>query len=218
MHDKSETLQQFWLKHAKGVGVERPSMPLLSQLVTAWSELHRHYHSLRHLQECLQLLEHWGKNVTAKHEVGMALWFHDAVYDPEREDNEDKSARWAIEALKTIGVADDSVRRIAKLIRATKHPSPGAKSRTARIDGLELMLDIDMAILGSDRARFEEYERQVRREYAHVPDESFARSRSDFIEAMLGNDVIYRTENARSELEVRARENLLRSLHTLRRG
>jgi len=88
MHYTNETLQQSWLKHAKGVGVEQPSMPLLSQLVIAWAEPHRHYHSLRHLQECLQTLEHWGKDNTARHEVGMALWFHDAVYDPEREDNE----------------------------------------------------------------------------------------------------------------------------------
>jgi predicted metal-dependent HD superfamily phosphohydrolase len=216
MHHKNETLQQFWLKHAKGVGVEQPSMPLLSQLVTAWSEPHRHYHSLRHLQECLQMLERWGRDVTAKHEVGMALWFHDAVYAPEQEDNEDKSARWAVKALKVVGVADDKVRRIAKLIRATKHSAPSTKTRAARIDGLELILDIDLAILGSDRARFEEYERQVRREYAHVPEEGFAQSRAEFIEAMLGNRPLYRTETARLELEARARENLLRSLHALR--
>jgi len=159
------------------------------------------------------MLEHWGKDVAAKHEVGMALWFHDAVYDPEREDNEGKSARWAVKALKAVGVADDKVRRIARLIRATKHPAPIVKTRAARIDGLELMLDIDLAILGSDRARFEEYERQVRREYAHVPDEAFARTRADFIEAMLGNGPLYRTEVARLELEARARENLPRSLH-----
>jgi predicted metal-dependent HD superfamily phosphohydrolase len=186
--------------------------------VTAWAEPHRHYHSLRHLQECLQMLEHWGKDITVKHEVGMALWFHDAVYVPQREDNEEKSARWAVKALKAVGVADDKVRRIAKLIRATKHSAPSTKTRAARIDGLELMLDIDLAILGSDRARFEEYERQVRREYAHVPEEAFVQSRAEIVEAMLGSRPLYRTETARLELEARARENLLRSLHALRQS
>ena len=218
MHDTHETLQQHWLKHAKGVDIEQPSMPLLSQLVTAWSLPHRHYHSLRHLQECLQLLERWGKDIAARHEIGMALWFHDAIYEPERDDNEDKSARWAAKALKELGVADDRVRRIGKLIRATKHLSPTAKARAARVDGLDLMLDIDLAILGSDRARFEAYERQVRNEHAHVSDAAFARARADFIEALLGVSPLYRTEIARSELEAKARENLLRSLRTWRKA
>lgn len=216
MHDTRETLQQLWLKHAKGIGIEKPTMPLLSQLVTAWSAPHRHYHSLRHLQECLQTLERWGKDAAARHEIGIALWFHDAIYDPRRDDNEDKSARWAVTALKDFGVPEDKRRRIGKLIRATMHLSPTDKARTARVEGLDLMLDIDLAILGADRARFEDYERQVRLEYAHVPDEAFARARADFVEVLLGVSPLYRTEIARAELEARARENLLRSLRTWR--
>lgn len=218
MHDARETLQQLWLKHAKGIGIDKPTMPLLSQLVTAWSTPPRHYHTLRHLQECLQLLERWGKDAAARHDVGIALWFHDAIYDPQRDDNEDKSARWAVKALKDLGVADEKVRRVGKLIRATRHLSPSATARAARVDGLDLMLDIDLAILGSDRARFEEYERQVRLEYGHVADEAFARSRADFVEALLGVSPLYRTEMARAELEARARDNLLRSLRTWRKA
>ena len=184
--------------------------------MTAWSEPQRRYHSLRHLQECLQTLESWGKDAAARHEIGTALWFHDAVYDPQRYDNEEKSAQWATKALKEIGVADDKVRRIGKLIHDTKHFSHTEKARAARVDGLDLMLDIDLAILGSDRARFEEYERQVRLEYAHVPDEAFARGRADFIEALLGANPLYRTEIARTELEASAHVNLLRSLRTWR--
>jgi predicted metal-dependent HD superfamily phosphohydrolase len=216
MPDARETLQQLWLKHAKGIGTETPSMSLLSQLVNAWSAPHRHYHSLRHLQECLQLLERWGRDEAARHEVGIALWFHDAVYDPRREDNEDRSARWAVTALKDLGVPEDKRRRVAKLIRATRHTVPSARARPGRIDGLDLMLDIDLAILGADRARFEEYERQVRLEYAHVGDEAFARARADFVEALLGVCPLYRTAVARSELEARARENLSRSMRALR--
>ena len=66
------------------------------------------------------------------------------------------------------------------------------------------MLDIDLAILSTDRARFEEYERQLRLEYAHVAEEDFARARADFVEAMLRVSPLYRTEVARAELEARA--------------
>jgi predicted metal-dependent HD superfamily phosphohydrolase len=216
MHDARETLQQLWLKHARGIGIDRPTMSLLSQLVDAWSAPHRHYHSLRHLQECLQLLGRWGRDEPARHEVGIALWFHDAVYDPRRDDNEDKSAKWAVTALKDLGVSEAKRRRIAKLIRATRHSAPAASARATRVGGLALMLDIDLAILGADRARFEEYERQVRLEYAHVDGAAFARSRADFIETLLGASPLYRTEAARSELEPSARENLRRSLRALR--
>jgi len=192
-------------------------MSLLSQLINAWTEPHRHYHSLRHLHECLQTLDRWGKDVAARHEVGIALWFHDAVYDPTRDDNENKSARWAVEALKDVGATEDAAQRIGKLIRATRHSSPGAQARATRVGGLELMLDIDVAILGAERARFDEYECQVRLEYAHVADESFARSRADFVAAMLRRIRVYRTDVAHSELEARARDNLLHSLRNLRR-
>ena len=216
MHDTRETLQQLWLKHAKGIGIEKPTMPLLSQLVTAWSEPHRHYHSLRHLQECLQTLERWARDTSERHEIGIALWFHDAVYDPQRDDNEDKSARWAAKTLKELGVAQDKVRRIRQLVRATRRVSPSAKARAVRVEGLDLMLDIDLAILGSDRARFEAYERQVRLEYAHLSDEAFALARADFVEVLLSASPLYRTEVARAELQAKARDNLLRSLHTWR--
>lgn len=215
MPDRHDILQQLWLKHAKGIGMDKPSMPLLSRLVAAWSEPQRHYHVLRHLQECLLLLERWGKDASARHEIGMALWFHDAVYDPMRTDNEDRSARWATEALQDLGVADATVRRIARLIRATKHAAPTAHPRAARVKGADLLLDIDLAILGADRARFEEYERQVRLEYAHLAERAFATARADFVETLLGKP-IYRTQVAMLELEQRARENLVRSLRTWR--
>jgi predicted metal-dependent HD superfamily phosphohydrolase len=214
MHEPHETLQQLWLKHARGIGIEAPSMALLSRLVAAWSQPQRHYHALRHLQECLQGLERWGRELPARHEVGVALWFHDAIYEPERDNNEERSARWAGRSLRELGVADEVARRIGKMIRATRHLS--ARAADAQVDGLDLLLDIDLSILGADRARFEEYERQVRLEYAHVPDDAFARGRADFVARMLQVQRLYRTEAVHAELEARARDNLQRSLRSWR--
>jgi len=214
MNENHETLQQLWLKHTRGIGVEEPSMQLLAGLVAAWSQSHRHYHGLRHLQESLNLLKRWGRNEPAQHEIGVALWFHDAVYDPARQDNEERSARWATRALRHLGVDDDVRRRIAKLIRATAHLSPSPSAQVATVPGMALLLDIDLAILGADRARFEEYERHLRLEYAHVTDADFAQARGAFLRSLLAAP-IYRTDIARAELESRARENLARSLQRL---
>lgn len=205
MPDRTETLPQSWLKHSAGIGITGQSMPLLSRLIACWSEPHRHYHTLRHLQECLQLLEAWGRTHPLRHEIGVALWFHDAIYDPARSDNEERSARLATRTLTKVGADADQVRTVSRLVRSTRH---GA--RTRRVEGAELMLDIDLAILGSSRARFEEYERQVRAEFAHVPDDAFARGRADFIDSMRARPRLFLTEPGQ-RLEVRARENLQRS-------
>ncbi|MBL8363405.1 MAG: hypothetical protein JNN18_23170 [Rubrivivax sp.] len=205
MPDRSDTLPQSWLKHANGIGITGQSMPLLSQLVARWSEPHRHCHTLRHLQECLQLLEEWGRAHPLRHEIGMALWFHDAIHDPARPDNEERSARLATRALGRAGADPERVRIVSRFVRATRH---GARTRSAQ--GAELMLDIDLAILGADRARFEAYERQVRAEYAHVPDDDFARGRAAFVDAMRERPRLFMTEPGQ-RLEARARENLQRS-------
>jgi len=211
MNDKHETLQQLWLKHVRGIGVDKPSMRLLSMVVAAWSQPHRRYHNLRHLQECLHLLERWGRDEPARHEIGVALWFHDAVYDPKRDDNEDRSARWATRALRELEAPDATRRRVAKLIRATAHSNSSTAGRALNAPGTALLLDIDLAILGADRARFEEYERQVRLEYGHVQEREFAQVRASLLRSLLSGP-IFRTDPAHAELEVRARENLLRSL------
>lgn len=206
MRNRRETLQQLWLKYARGIGITAPTMPLLSELIASWSEPQRHYHTLRHLQECLEHLENWGRSSPVLNEVGIALWFHDAIYDPARLDNEDKSARWASRAMKQLEADATAISVIGRLIRATKH-----HSNPRKMEGLDLMLDIDLAILGADRARFEEYERQVRLEYSQVPDGAFARGRADFVDSMLQRERLFRSDTAHSELEARARQNLIRS-------
>jgi predicted metal-dependent HD superfamily phosphohydrolase len=206
MGEGRETLQQLWLRYVKGLGITSQSMPLLTRLIQSWSEPSRHYHTLRHLQECLLLLERWCVHSPFHHHVGMALWFHDAIYDATRHNNEERSARWAYSALKGLDADPDDCRRIARLIRATRHDGGAHEG-----DDIDLMLDIDLAILGAERARFEEYERQVRLEYAHVDDAAFARGRARFVDSMLSRDRIFRTESAHTELAAQARANLKRS-------
>ena len=51
------------------------------ELVAAYSEKHRHYHTARHISQCLKEFSE-AKNLAQKpDEVELALWFHDAVYD-----------------------------------------------------------------------------------------------------------------------------------------
>lgn len=177
-----------------------------NQLVAAYSEHHRHYHTLQHLRECLAYLEPAAALARRPAEVELSLWFHDAVYDPRRHDNEELSADWAARTVTGAGCESGVADRVRAMVLATRGHAPTEDPDTA------LVLDIDLAILGASAARFQEYERQVRLEYAHVPDTEFHRGRAAFLAAFQARPRLYLTAPFHDALEQRARENLAVSL------
>lgn len=199
-----------WQRLWGELGATQASGGLMNQLVAAWGERHRHYHTLQHLRECLANFE--AASMLARHpaEVELAIWFHDAVYDPAREDNEARSADWARDSVRAAGVPHEVAERVHGLVMATKdHVVEGDDPDT------RLLLDIDLAVLGAAPARFDEYERQVRREYGHVAEADWRAGRARVLSKFLERPRIYATEAFHDALEVRARENLSRSLASL---
>jgi predicted metal-dependent HD superfamily phosphohydrolase len=182
---------------------------LMNQLVAAYSEPHRRYHTLQHLRECLAHAEAVRTLARRPAELELALWFHDAVYDPRRDDNEERSAQWAHASVLAAGCDAAIADRVQALVLATKHHQAGHDIDT------RLMVDIDLSILGASYARFDDYEREVRAEYAHVDDATFSAGRARFVQAMLARPAIYATDVYRGTLEKRSRENLQRSLEAL---
>ena len=136
----------------------------------------------------------------------MALWFHDAVYDPRAPDNEERSATWAWTAVTDGGVDAASAERIRALILSTRHARLPAGPDEA------LLVDIDLAILGAGEARFAEYERQIRDEYAFVPEATFVTKRRSVLASFRDRDATYATARYRDAYEARARRNLARAL------
>lgn len=133
----------------------------------------------------------------------LALWFHDLIYDPRAKDNEERSAERAGEVAQMMKLSQTRVR---DLILATKH-SVVPIGRDA-----QLVVDMDLSILGAPAVRFGEYETQIREEYAWVPEPIFRTERGRILRSFLARPAIYSTEEFRSRLEGRARENLERSL------
>jgi predicted metal-dependent HD superfamily phosphohydrolase len=189
-----------------GLGLAPPLDDLQAALVTAWSEPHRAYHTLQHLEECLALLASVDPEA---HAVEVALWFHDAIYDTHASDNEARSAEWAAREVAASGGDAALVARVTKLIDATRHNAVPVD------DDDKLMVDIDLAILGSNETRFREYEGQVAREYAWVPREIYVRERKKILQSFLDREHIYATEMFRERFEANARRNLAWSIETL---
>lgn len=188
-----------------------PAGGLLAQLEARYAEPHRAYHTLQHLRECFEQLAPASKLAPHLPEVQLALWFHDAIYDTRAGDNELRSAEWASAALTQAGADAQAAQRVHALVLATQHAA------VPEGPDAQLLVDVDLSILGAADARFDEYERQVRREYAWVPEEGFRSARARVLKSFLDRPRIYGTEWFAERLEARARANLARSLAELTR-
>jgi len=183
------------------------SGPARRAVVARWSESGRHYHAPQHLRECLAAFDEAATLAQRPAEVEAALWFHDAVYDPHRHDNEARSADLWRTMLEPAGIAEDTLQRVAALVLATRHGVAEPASADAA-----LVVDIDLAILGAPRARFAEYERQIRAEYAFVPIEVYREKRRAVLQGFAQRPRLYTTAHFHARCDAPARENLARAL------
>jgi predicted metal-dependent HD superfamily phosphohydrolase len=186
-----------------------PPEGLLAELRARYCEAHRFYHTLQHLDECFAVLGAASSLATRLPEVELALWFHDAIYDTHAQDNEDASAQWAERSLLAGGAAPEVAARVRELVLATKHAA------TPESGDAQLLVDVDLAILGAPVPRFAEYERQVRQEYGWVPERAFREGRARILQSFLARPSLYGTAWFAERLEAPARDNLERSLQQL---
>ena len=142
-------------------------------------------------------------------EVELGLWFHDAVYRTWRQDNEERSARWAFEFLSACGAPTDVAARVRDLVMATKHLGSEVSGDAA------LIVDIDLSILGEPPDVYDGFERNVRKEYWWVPRARFVTARSAVLRSFLDRPAIYHWPAFRERYETQARSNLERALADL---
>lgn len=199
-------LEVSWRRAWHGIGARSDGGALFADLITAWREPQRRYHTLQHLGECIDMFERFGALAAHPAEVEVGLWFHDAVYDVQRSDNEARSTDWLRNAAAAEGIRAEVVERICALIMATRHAAlPSGADE-------QLLVDIDLAILAADEARFAEYERQIRAEYAAVPEARFGTRRRAVLAAFVDRERIYSTPRLHDELERAARANLAKAI------
>jgi predicted metal-dependent HD superfamily phosphohydrolase len=190
------------------------SEPVRAELVSAYTAPDRYYHDLRHIEALLGLADTCADAIADRDAVEAAIWFHDAIYDTRRNDNEERSA--ALAAARLAGTTgEDRIARIAAMIRATAgHVVPDLADAAAGRD-CALFLDMDLAILGSREADFDVYEAAVRREYDWVTEPQWKLGRRAVLTAFLARPAIYATARFRASCEAAARRNLARAIARL---
>jgi predicted metal-dependent HD superfamily phosphohydrolase len=181
-----------------------------SALVAVYAEKHRAYHTGQHIDYCLQQLDTAPGIAREPAEVEFALWFHDAVYDPYSSDNEKRSADWACTLLVRNNASAVRVERVRAHIMATRHEAP------ATTPDSQLVVDVDLSILGADEATYAAFEANVRQEYRWVPSILFRRKRAEILESFLARPRIYSMEFFHTRYEDQARRNLTKAITALR--
>ena len=129
--------------------------------------------------------------------VRLATWLHDVFHDSRAFDNEEKSADYAKQLCKKLAIPDGHL--IASLILKTKTHDPDDDPDA------KVLLDADLAILGTCDADYRRYAAQIRREYAWVPDAEYRSGRRQVLTKFLGRTKIY---HHLDHLEKPARHNL----------
>lgn len=172
----------------------------------------RKYHTAHHINECLSELGRARHPEASNPLVEYALWFHDAIYNTFSSKNELRSADWAAHVLQKSGAPTASIETVRSLIMATRHgeqPTDPAH---------QLLVDVDLAILGADSDQFRDFELQIRAEYWWVPTVLYRKQRCAILQSFVMRMSIYSTHEFRERYERLARNNIAWALEQLNFG
>lgn len=186
---------------------ENPTHNLMTyierSLVNSYEYPVREYHNWNHVLACLQELEsypdseYFYKNITA-----IAIYYHDCIYDPKKDNNEELSAERAFIDLMALGYNLSNAKFVFDLIMLTKHNGP-----SNFLSG-QVLMDIDMSILGKNPVSFLAYENGISQEYSFVPRDQYVSGRTKFLQSLLDKEFIYQTKFFRNKYEEAARSNI----------
>lgn len=180
-----------------------------NEIETAYSGKKRHYHSLSHLEYLLAQLTPLRDQLQDWNAVLFTLFYHDVVYNALKSDNEEQSAKLAVERMTTLGCDPALVQLVEAQIVATKKHEPSSNPDT------NYFTDADLSVLGADWETYEAYFNGVRKEYSIYPDLIYKPGRKKVLKHFLSMEHIFKTLHFRSKLETSARVNLERELAML---
>jgi predicted metal-dependent HD superfamily phosphohydrolase len=207
-----ETLSDSrWSELSARLGLTNP-LVAFRWLESHYRERARRYHDARHINECLRQLDRCRHPEASNPLVEYALWFHDAIYNTFSKKNEERSAGAAVEVLERSGRPPADCALARRLILATRHGVQPTEPP------LQLLVDIDLSILGASAERYAEFELQIRAEYWWVPTGMYRRQRAAILQSFVQRPSIYATHEFREQYERQARNNIAWGLEQLNFG
>lgn len=208
--ERLAALQADWVRILGSYGVPPArAYPPFDILVAAYSAPERHYHTLEHLADMFRVVGRLDQNALDPNALRLAVWFHDAVYDPRARDNEMRSGELAVDLLGPLGLPARVIDRVVQLVWVTAlrptAPPPGDQDAS-------LLVDADLAVLGSAPERYRRYAADIRREYGFLSDAEYRRRRVKVLRSFLTRPRIYQHPVLFAEGEHQARANITAEL------
>jgi predicted metal-dependent HD superfamily phosphohydrolase len=207
-----QTLRDRWEAVWQSLGVRTAPQDVFDELIKAYSSPDRFYHTLIHIDDCLSIFDQTKSLAFHPAEIELAIWFHDGVYDTHRSDNEQKSAEWARATVEGLGIDNNTSDGVADLILATRHTK-----EITDVDA-QLIVDVDLSILGREADVFWLYEENIRKEYSWVPEPAFRQKRVEILSSFLNRPSIYFHKAYQERFEQTARANLKQAIAKLAPG
>ena len=206
-----EALETSWRETTSWAGLtEADTTAVFLDLSRRYSEAGRAYHTLDHIAGLLDMVSRFQSEMQDETAIHMAVWFHDAVYDTRRADNEEQSAAYMTALLSPAGAAPALLSSVERLILATK------THLTSPTDiDCQLLMDADLAVFGSCASDYDHYAQAIRQEYAWVSQDDYGLGRRKVLESFLSRERLYQRPSLFDQFEKMARTNLRREIERL---
>jgi len=185
------------------------SLTCFDDLCAAYGEKYRYYHTSEHISAMLRHFDDAAELAHYPYEVELAIWFHDAIYKPFSSRNELNSARWAKTFLLELGYDSAGAKRVYRLIMATCHQG------NVVVHDEQLIVDIDLSILGAPKPVYDAFEHNVHQEYRLIPGFIYRKKRKAILKSFLSRNHIYHLNYFQDKFEQVARENIQSALQKL---
>jgi len=194
------------LNRAEALGT---SPSLIDSILYAYGEKERHYHTREHLRHMFEVYDRYFLKPNPIHEL--TFWYHDFFYDPTRSDNEDRSGALAKKVIDlTLQVPSGAGSQVRDLILFSHYTRPPV-TRDEMV-----MHDVDLAIFGESSDLFNKYEKDIRQEYAFVPEADYRKGRAGILKNFLRDPFYFTPELCYSSYEELAERNIRRSIDLLK--
>ena len=170
-----------------------------------YNSSNRHHHNLDHINLMLTEVKRFKNKINDYDSVCLAIWFHDIIYDPQREDNEERSAKCTKEFLVKVNYEKSRIHKVQEFIFRTKDHT--IQKGTEDYD-IKVFLDLDLLILGMKREEFVKYAKSIRKEYNFISDDIYNKERKKILNLYLNSQFIFKTKKFRNLFEKQARKNI----------
>ena len=209
-HKRNNWLKETFLSLVSGyTNDQRLINECWKEIEHNYSNKKRRYHTLGHLENLFVQLEEVKDEINHWETILFTLYYHDIIYNALKSDNEEKSAELAEKRMKQLSVPIEMINACKAQILATKKHLDHSASDT------NYFTDADLSVLGQEWEIYEQYYKNVRKEYAVYPNVIYNPGRKKVLNHFLNMEKIYKTAYFNSKFESQAKLNLKREMDLL---